>query len=91
MRVGENAVALTTRYEEDYSYLRVLNKSTDIFDPLKLIPLDHDGDTYLTLNGELRFGYDNTDHRRFAVAPSATPAVISGGSPTYAPATAVTL
>src|SRR5438270_9634788 len=50
------------RYEEDYSYLRNLDLSTDPwFDPLKFIPLDPAGDAYLTLNGEIRFRYDNTD------------------------------
>src|SRR5438105_8488466 len=51
------------RYEEDYSYLRDPALSTDPFDPLKFIPLTPDGDFYLTLNGETRFRYDNTDHR----------------------------
>jgi len=76
------------RYEEDYAYLRDPDKSNDIFDPLKFIPLDRDGYVYLTLNGELRFRYDNIDHRRFGVAPSAVPATTPGGSPTYGTATA---
>src|SRR5215472_911688 len=65
------------RYEEDWSYLRNPTLSADPFDPLKFIPLDPNGDSYLTLNGETRFRYDNTDHKNFGIAPSATPA--SGG------------
>jgi hypothetical protein len=61
------------RYEEDYSYLRDPTLSTDPFDPIKYIPFD-DGDMYLTLNGETRFRYDNTDHKNFGIATAATPA-----------------
>src|SRR5438132_12768777 len=56
------------RYEEDYSYLRDPRFSTDFFDPLKFIPLAEEGDVYLTLSGEARFRYDNTDHRNVGVA-----------------------
>jgi hypothetical protein len=56
------------RYEEDYSYLRDLARSSDFFDPLKFIPLGAEGEVYLTLNGEARFRYDDTDHRNFAIA-----------------------
>jgi hypothetical protein len=77
------------RYEEDWSYLRDPTLSTDPwFDPLKYIPLDPSGDTYLTLNGEIRFRYDNTDHKSFAIAPSATPGV-GGKGPSFTPATGV--
>jgi Alginate export len=77
------------RYEEDWSYLRDPALSTDPwFDPLKYIPLDPSGDIYLTLNGEIRFRYDNTDHKNFAIAPSATPGV-AGKGPAFTPATGV--
>ena len=56
------------RYEEDYSYLRDPARSSDFFDPLKFIPLGAEGEVYLTLNGEARFRYDDTDHRNFAIA-----------------------
>src|SRR5580704_1193234 len=63
------------RYEEDYTYLRDPALSTDPwFDPLKYIPFDPAGDVYLTLNGEVRFRYDNTDHKNFGIATAATPA-----------------
>jgi hypothetical protein len=75
------------RYEEDWSYLRDPALSTDPwFDPLKYIPLDPSGDIYLTLNGEVRFRYDNTDHKYFYIAPSATPAA-HGKGPVFTPAT----
>src|SRR5437763_1923094 len=77
------------RYEEDYLYLRDPARSTDLFDPLKFIPLTPDGEFYLTLNGETRFRYDNTDHRNFAVAGAATPPRIPGGLPTLTPSTGV--
>src|SRR5712671_2716971 len=77
------------RYEEDYSYLRDPARSNDFFDPLKFISLGADGEVYLTLNGEARFRYDNTDHRNFAIATAATPARTAGARPTLTPATEV--
>lgn len=75
------------RYEEDWSYLRDPTLSTDPwFDPLKYIPLAPAGDVYLTLNGEVRFRYDNTDHKNLEIAPSATPAA-RGKGPVFTPAT----
>jgi hypothetical protein len=75
------------RYEEDWSYLRDPTLSTDPwFDPFKFIPLDPSGDVYLTLNGEIRFRYDNTDHKNFSIAPSATPGTATKG-PIFTPAT----
>src|SRR5947207_14484820 len=63
------------RFEEDYSYLRDPKLSADPwFDPLKFIPFNPAGDIYLTLNGEVRFRYDYTDHRSFGIATAATPA-----------------
>src|SRR5205814_2155702 len=77
------------RYEEDYSYLRDPARSSDFFDPLKFIPLGAEGEVYLTLNGEARFRYDDTDHRNFAIAAAATPARTAGARPTLTPATEV--
>ncbi len=76
------------RYEEDYSYLRYPTLSIDPFDGLKYIPFDPAGDIYLTLNGETRFRYDNTDHKNFGIAPSATPAA-HGKGPVFTPATGI--
>ena len=74
------------RYEEDYSYLRDQTKSSDFFDPLKFIAIDPENDIYLTLNGETRFRYDDTDWRNFGIATAATPAKKPGASPTLTPA-----
>ncbi len=79
--------AYLERYEEDYSYLKDPARATDPFDPLKYIPLDATGDAYLTLNGEVRFRYDNTDHKNFGVATGATPSKTPGGKVLYTPAT----
>jgi hypothetical protein len=77
------------RYEEDWSYLRDPTLSTDPwFDPLKYIALDPSGDVYLTLNGEFRFRYDNTDHKNFGIASSATPGTATKG-PVFTPATGI--
>ncbi|HYM72463.1 MAG TPA: alginate export family protein [Stellaceae bacterium] len=85
------------RFEEDYAYLRDypggLGRAADFFDPLKFIPLTADGDIYLTLNGEARFRYDNTDHKNFAIATAATlaatPGTAPGRTPVFTPATGV--
>jgi hypothetical protein len=73
------------RYEEDYSYLRDPLRSADFFDPLKFIALTSDGSVYLTLNGEIRFRYDNTDHKNFGIATGVTP----GKVPVFTPATGI--
>ena len=75
-----------TRFDEDYSYLRDPARSADFFDPLKYIPFGPYDDVYLTLNGEARFRYDNTDHRNLAVSPAATPSKTPGRPPIFAPA-----
>jgi hypothetical protein len=46
------------RSEEDWSFLRDPGKRTDIFDPIKFIPLDEEGRIYLTLGGEARIRYE---------------------------------
>ncbi|HEX3863298.1 MAG TPA: alginate export family protein [Stellaceae bacterium] len=69
------------RYEEDYLNLRNPAVANDLFDPLKYIALTPSGSVYLTLSGEIRFRYDNTDHRNFAIATAATPAKTAGGAP----------
>ena len=77
------------RFEEDYAYLRDPALATDPFDPLKFIPLDAAGDVYLSLNGEVRFRYDNTGHKNFAIATAATASKTPGGAPVLTPATGV--
>jgi hypothetical protein len=81
--------SFVARYEEDYAYLRDPPPSSDRFDPFKFIPLSPGAFVYLTLNGEIRFRYDNTDHKNFAIATAATPSRVAGGAPTLTPATRV--
>lgn len=76
------------RFEEDYSYLRDPALATDFFDPLKFIPLDTTGDVYLTLNGEVRFRYDNTSARNLRVAGAAVGPALAGGLTTFRPESA---
>jgi hypothetical protein len=81
--------AYLERFEEDYSYLKDPARATGPFDPLKYIPLDAAGDAYLTLNGEVRFRYDNTDHKNMGIATGAIPSKIPGRLPVFTPATGV--
>jgi hypothetical protein len=46
------------RWAEDWSFLRDRSKRTGPFDALKFIPLDADGDIYLTLSDEQRLRHD---------------------------------
>lgn len=52
---------LTTapRFEEDYRFLADPATRTDLFDPIKYLPLSPDGETYLSLGGELRQRSEN--------------------------------
>jgi hypothetical protein len=81
--------SFVARYEEDYAYQHDQPSSSDWFDPFKFIPLSSGGFVYLTLNGEIRFRYDNTDHKNFAIATAATLPRVAGGAPTLTPATRV--
>jgi Alginate export len=46
------------RYDEDYSYLKDPAARTNLFDPVKYIPLNERGDAYLTFGGQLRDRYE---------------------------------
>jgi hypothetical protein len=46
------------RYDEDYSYLKDPAARTNLFDPLKFIPLDKPGDIYVTFGGQVRDRYE---------------------------------
>src|SRR5436190_7499446 len=46
------------RYDENYHYLRDASRRTDFIDALKYIPLNQEGDWYLTLGGEIRERYE---------------------------------
>jgi hypothetical protein len=42
------------RYDENYQYLHDSSRRTDFLDAVKYIPLNQEGDWYLTLGGEIR-------------------------------------
>ena len=55
------------KYDEDWSFLRDKSKRSDVFDALKYIPLRRDGreNWYLTVGGEVRFGYEAIRNNQF--------------------------
>src|SRR5262245_27816656 len=53
------------RYDEDSSYLKDPAKRTDFLDPIKYIPLNAAGDTYLSLGGEARWRYELYHNNRW--------------------------
>jgi len=53
------------RYDEDYSYFKDPAARTNLFDSLKYIPLNEQGDWYLTLGGELRDRYEYFNNYTF--------------------------
>jgi hypothetical protein len=56
------------RFNEDYAYLSNPKNRTDLFDPLKYIPLSPtDPDTYLSLGGEVRERYEHYTNPGFGV------------------------
>jgi hypothetical protein len=55
------------RYDEDWSFLRDASKRTDLFDPIKWIPLLKDGAWFLTLGGELRERVQAVRHPAFGL------------------------
>jgi hypothetical protein len=52
----------SSRYEEDYRFLRDPSLRTDFFDPLKYIPLNESESVYLTLGGETRQHFEFIDN-----------------------------
>jgi hypothetical protein len=46
------------RWNENYAYLRDASRRTDPFDSLKYIPLNEEGDWYLSLGGQARYRYE---------------------------------
>jgi hypothetical protein len=53
------------RYDEDYGYLQDPATRTNLLDSLKYIPLNKQGDAYLTLGGELRDRYEYFNNYTF--------------------------
>lgn len=54
---------------EDYTYLRDPKKHDDPFDPIKYIPLNSQGDTYLSFGGEVRERWEYYSHPPFGQGP----------------------
>lgn len=55
------------RFDDDFRYLRDPAKRSDVWDPIKYVPLDRDGDHYLSLGGELRERFDHFDSPFFGL------------------------
>jgi hypothetical protein len=55
------------RYDEDWSFLCGPAKRTDLFDPIKCIPLRGDASWFLTLGGELRERFQDTRNPAFGL------------------------
>ena len=55
------------RYDEDWSFLRDPSKRTDLFDPIKWIPLGKGGSLFLTLGGELRERFQDIRNQGFGL------------------------
>jgi len=50
------------RYDEDYTYLRDAGKRTGLLDSFNYIPLNAEGDIFLSLGGEVRERYEYTSN-----------------------------
>src|SRR5215470_3649352 len=59
----------TLRYEEDYSFLRDPSCRTDPWDGFKYVPLDLDGDVYLSTGGDARVKYEYLRNFRWGQPP----------------------
>src|ERR1700682_3522135 len=55
------------RYDEDWSFLRDASKRSDLFDPIKWIPLGRNASWFLTLGGELRERFQETRNPAFGL------------------------
>src|ERR1700704_345324 len=55
------------RYDEDWSFLRDASKRTDLFDPIKWIPLGKNESWFLTLGGELRERFQDVRNPAFGL------------------------
>lgn len=53
------------RYDENYLYLRDPAKRSDLWDPIKYLPLNNEGDWYLSLGGEARERYEFYNNYRW--------------------------
>src|SRR5580704_13882817 len=55
-------------YEEDWRALQGVDR-TDVWDPVKFVPLSADGTTFLSLGGEARVTYERFGHENFGLTP----------------------
>src|SRR5947207_1909067 len=55
---AERPAFQTLRHNEDWSFLRDPAQRTDLFDPVKYVPLDTNGNWYLSFGGEARLKYE---------------------------------
>src|SRR5262245_64248062 len=60
---------LQLRYNEDWGFLRDESKRSDPLDPIKYIPLGHEG-WYVTVGGELRLYYENFRNETWGSEPA---------------------
>ena len=66
---GPPAPYTPVRWNEDYSYLKDSAKRTDLFDPIKYIPLGDDPEFYLSLGGSARYRYELFNNNNFGGGP----------------------
>ncbi len=59
----------SSRYEEDYRFLRDSDQKTNFFDPIKYIPLNESESVYLTLGGETRQHFEFIDNNNWGQGP----------------------
>ena len=57
------------RWNENYSYLKDPAARKDPFDPIKYIPLNDEGDIYLSLGGQARYRYEWFENATFGAGP----------------------
>lgn len=56
-------------WDEDYFYLSNPANRTDLFDPIKYIPLGDEPDDYVTLGGQARYRFDYFNNNDFGAGP----------------------
>src|SRR6266404_1262260 len=66
---GSPPAYTTLRSDEDYSYLKDPANRTDLFDPIKYIPLNERGDSYLSFGGQVRDRYEYFENYLFGSGP----------------------
>ncbi|MDR3457523.1 MAG: alginate export family protein [Verrucomicrobiae bacterium] len=57
------------RYDENYAYLKDPSRHADYLDAIKFIPLNPEGDWYLTLGGEIRERYEYYNNSLWGKGP----------------------